>query len=456
VSPRNGTKKEGKYVKVTLSTDVANLYLNGLQGEWGLKSFQGITTAPILSDDGSFRTAAGYDEASGLWCHRIPAIDIPERPTKAQAKASLNALRWFFRTFAFADATMKWDRGLRVNVVDLDAPIGLDESSALAALMTSVCRASLILTPGILANAPAISGAGTGKGLWAKAICIIGSGASPRAFTAGHDAEELDKRLTSALVEARPAVFLDNYNAKDLTSDILASALTENPCEVRPLGHTEMVPLHARTLIAVTGNAVTIAEDQVRRWVKIDFDAKCEHPEQRPFAPGFLDTVYAARAALLSHVLTIWRWGRQNAEELVPGKPLGSYEVWAQWCRDPLLALGVRDPVDRIDAVKAADPKRKQVLGVFEAWWGAYEDKPVGTKDLAWGVVQAIDQRARIFGTEFQYSRQFVARWLALHAGARVGGYVLKAETSGPPSKLIYVYRLERVAGEEQGEGDLP
>jgi hypothetical protein len=64
--PKKFDKKAGKIVKATLSADVANLYLRGLQGEWGLKPFNGITTAPILANDGSFRTGSGYDESTGL------------------------------------------------------------------------------------------------------------------------------------------------------------------------------------------------------------------------------------------------------------------------------------------------------------------------------------------------------------------------------------------------------
>jgi hypothetical protein len=355
-----------KTTRATLSKDIANLYLRGLQGRWGLKPFNGITTAPILTSDGAFHTNTGYDEATGLWCHQIPAVDVPKQPTRAQAKASLDALRHFFRTFAFADAETIRNNELGVDIVDPSKPIGLDESTFLVSLMTAVCRSSLTLAPGILANAPAVSGAGTGKGLATKAICIIASGAAPSAFTSGHDDGEFDKRLTAALIEARPAIFLDNYNSKDLKSDILASALTENPCEVRPMGQSVMVKLHTRTLVAMTGNDVHVAEDMARRVLQTDYDAKVEDPELRPFKPGFLDTVHKERTTLLSHALTIWRWGRQNADLLTPGQPLGSYEVWAQWCRDPLINLGTRDPVDRLVAIKAADPKRKRILAVYE------------------------------------------------------------------------------------------
>jgi hypothetical protein len=210
--------------------------------------------------------------------------------------------------------------------------------------------------------------------------CVAASGVRPSAFTSGHDAEEFDKRLTSALTQARPAVFLDNFNSKSLTSDILASALTESPAMVRPMGQTKTVPLHTRTFIGITGNAVQIAEDMARRLLNVHIDARMENPEQRPFPPGFLEHVFAERANLLTAALTIWRWGRQT--KLKSGKPIGSYESWAQWCRDPLLALGMRDPVDRLAEIKAADPNRRALIAIFDQWWASHGDLLLKGQDL--------------------------------------------------------------------------
>jgi putative DNA primase/helicase len=420
-----------------LSKDIAGLYLHGLEGGWGLKPFRGITTAPILSDDGAIRTASGYDEPTGLWCHNIPDVAIPAKPAKDEAERALRKLREFFRTFPFADAERLHDPDLGVEVVDSTKPAGLDESSFLAALMTAVCRQSLELAPGFVCDAPNLSGAGTGKGLLVKAICIIASGVRPSAFTSGHDAEELDKRLTAALTEARPAAFLDNFNSKNLTSDILASVLTENPAMVRVMGHTKNVPLHTRTFIGVTGNSVQIAEDMARRWLNTHLDARMENPEQRSFPPGFLDRVFAERANLLAAALTIWRWGRQS--QLKPGKSLGSYEVWAQWCRDPLLALGMRDPVDRIAEIKAADPKRRALIAIFDQWWTSHGDALVKGQGLDHEVIKLIPNATTREGA---VSRQKVAGFLAAHDGTRVGGYALSKTMLGPPSKQVAHYKL--------------
>lgn len=428
--------KEGavEQIPVPLSKDIAQLYLHGLEGSWGLEPFHGIVTAPLLSGDGSVRIASGYDARTGLWCHDIPKITIPAKPTDDQAERALRQLREFFRTFPFADAARLYDPDLGVEVVDLAKPAGLDESSFLAALLTAVCRQSLDLAPGFLCDAPNLSGAGTGKGLLVKAICIVASGVRPAAFTGGHDAEEFDKRLTSALTEARPAVFLDNFNSKNLCSDILASVLTESPAMVRPMGHTKTVPLHTRTFIGITGNSVQVEEDMARRLLNTHLDAHMENPEQRQFAPGFLDHVFTERANLLAATLTIWRWGRQTKPK--PGKPVGSYEVWAQWCRDPLLTLGMRDPVDRTDQIKAADPKRRMLVAIFDQWRATHGDTLLKAQDLDHEVIKLIPDTTTRDGV---ISRQKAAGFLHMYVDARVGGYAL---TKVPLTKKVAGYKL--------------
>jgi hypothetical protein len=238
-------------------------------------------------------------------------------------------------------------------------------------------------------------------------------------------------------------VFLDNFNAKELRSDILASVLTETPAMVRPMGQTKTVPLHTRTFIGITGNAVEIAEDMARRIINSDFDAHMEDPEQRKFRPGFLDDVFANRDLLLSDCLTIWRWGRRN--ELASGKALGSYETWAEWCRDPLLALGCRDPVDRIAEIKAADPRRRALVAVFDAWWEKHGDATVKAKDLDPAVVELIDTKAnRRADGSLQANRQRVARFLTVHAGTRLGGYFLEQTKDDRLTRPLAYYRLQR------------
>jgi hypothetical protein len=404
---------DGNRVAITLPDAVARMLLD--LGEWGLPPLAGVTTAPLLGADGSILARAGYDRAHEMWCEPVPDLTVPIRPTRAEAEAALLLLRTAFRTFPFAGSPMVMCG--EIMVVDISKPPSSAESAFLSALQTACCRASLWLAPGVLIVAPEVSGAGSGKGLLVRAICLIGFGCAPSAFTPGHDRQELDKRLVAALIEACPAVFLDNLNSTALRSNTLASVLTERPAHVRVMGRSEMVPLNCAAFVAVTGNGLSVSEDLARRFLEVLLDPQCEDPEARPFSKGFLNNILSRRTELLAAVLTIWRWGRQNPAGLTRGLPLGSFETWAEWVRDPLLTLGCEDPVERVRTAKANDPRRRRTAELFATWWEHHNKQPVTAAELAEPVRALIDPQGR--------GRQFVTSRLAQMDGTRAGGLVL-------------------------------
>jgi hypothetical protein len=408
--------ERGELVQITLPDRLARMYLE-MEGDWSLPPLTGVTTAPLLADDGAVLTRDGYDSGTGLWCAKVPTLVLPDTPTRTEAEDALMKLRRAFRTFPFADSARKFDKELGIDVVDLDIKPGRAESSFLAGLLTAVCRASLWLAPGMMVVAPAISGAGSGKGLLVRSICAIAFGMRPRAFTAGSERAELDKRLAGELVEASPVLFLDNVNGASLNSELLASVLTERPARVRVLGETRMVMLNSTAFVAVTGNGLSVSLDLARRFIVCDLDAQREDPEARPFPSGFLDQIDRQRAKLLAAAVTIWRWGRQSASSLIKGKPLGSYEKWCEWVRDPLLTLGCGDPVEQIEVVKANDPRRQQIAELFETWWTCHRDKAMKISDLADAVVKVLDPQGR--------GRQFQAAKIRPLVGTRAAGMVL-------------------------------
>jgi hypothetical protein len=410
---------DGGRVPVTLPYSVANMYLD-MAGEWDLPPLVGFSAAPLLADDGSVRSNHGYDHVTGLWCCEIPPLKLADRPCFADAEAALKLLREMFQTFPFNDAPRCRAPSLDFEITDIRNPPGRDESTFLVALLTAVCRPSLALAPGMLVTAPAMSGAGSGKGLLVRAICCIAFGKSPGAFTTGGDRQELEKRLAAELVEAQPTLFLDNANQIALRSDLLASVLTERPVRVRLLGKTRMVQLNTTAFVAVTGNGLTVTEDLTRRFILCELDARREDPESRSFPGGFIADIECARAELLAALLTIWRWGRQNSAGLSPGKPLGSFETWARWCRDPLLALGCYDPVERIETVKAKDPHRELIAELFCTWWEEHGSVPIKADQLGRSVKAIADPQGR--------GRQYLATFLSGLAGTCAAGFVLSRQ----------------------------
>ena len=367
----------------------------------------------------------------------------PDRPTKDEAAAALLLLRRTFATFCFADAETVEDQVRGVAVVDTTKPPAKDESGFLAALLTAVCRPSLHLAPGVLLRAAPMSGAGAGKGLLARCMCIIAFGREPHAVTAGANAEELEKRISAELIEGGPALFLDNLNSTTFRSDLLASAITERPARVRVLGKSLMVPLCASAFIVLTGNGLSVSEDLARRFIAIDLDPGTEDPEARPFRGDIRTEVKGRRAELLAACLTIWRWGRQDAATK-PGKPMGSFGQWCAWVRDPLLALGCQDPAERVSEAKARDGRRQAVADLFTAWWTHHDATPIVVKDLHDEVRQLADPQGR--------GRQFLAATLDKLTNTRMAGFVLTRQA--PAGKWgAATYALKNLGGAETHRG---
>jgi hypothetical protein len=413
-------------------------------GEWQLPPLNGVASAPLLQDDGTINSTEGYDPASGMWCEDVPDLTglVPERPTRDEAEAALQLIRETFRTFCFADAETLDDPS-GVAVVDTSKAPGRDESSFLVGLLTAVCRPSLYFAPGVLFRAAPMSGAGAGKGLLARCICIIAFGRDPHAVTAGATAEELEKRISAELMGGSPALFLDNLNNTAFRSDLLASAITERPARVRVLGKSQMVPLNASTFIILTGNGLTVSEDLARRFVTVEFDPRTEDPEARPFKTDIHAEVKERRIELLAALLTIWRWGR-IASDIKPGRALGSFEQWCHWVRDPLLALGCQDPVERVSEAKERDGRRQAILDLFTTWWERHGDQPVALSELNDAVKQVEDPQGR--------GRQYLSSRLEKLAGTRMAGFVLTRQAStGKWGKATYALKKTAEDGDHRG-----
>jgi hypothetical protein len=352
-----------------------------------------------------------------MWCENVPDVTglVPERPTKLDAVVALHRVRETFKTFCFADAeTLGEDEGAEV---DVTKPPGRDESSFLIALLTAVCRPSLHLCPGVVVRAPSMSGAGAGKGLLARCICVIAFGREPHAVTAGATAEELEKRIAAELMVGSPTLFLDNLNDTALKSDLLASAITERLARVRLLGRSQMVQLNASALVILTGNGLNISEDLVRRFITVDLDPHTEDPEARKFDNDILGDVTAQRAELLAALLTIWRWGRRSTDDIREGRPLGSFRRWCRWIRDPLVALGCLDPVEQMSEAKASDARRRALADLFQIWWSKHRDAPMKVSDLDDEVKQMADPQRK--------GRQYLASYFEKLVKTRTAGYVL-------------------------------
>jgi hypothetical protein len=416
--------------------------------DWGLLPLNGIACSPLMSENGDIRTAHGYDRETGLWCENIPDIAalVPTKPTKDQAINALRVVRDAFKTFCFADAIMI-DVGNGLQVVDLDKPAHDDESAFLCALMTAVMRPNLWLAPGALFAGPNYSGAGVGKGLLMRSVCMLAFDRQPAAIPPGADRAELEKRVEAEGIAGGPSIFLDNFNNMTLRSSNLSSMLSERPAKMRKLGGSVMFMLNALAFVGITGNGLLLAEDLLRRLIRIAFDARVENPELREFATGFIEhEIMPRRVKLLVALMTIWRWGRLSA--LIKGKPFGNYGQWCAWARDPLLTLDCRDPVDRLTATKQTDPGRSFLVALFNKWWEIHEGRQVTAHDLGDTIKEMINPE--------KTGRQYVTAFLnkLTSPPTRIGGYALtRFDPAGKWSAALYMLLRTTTEEDKNGEG---
>lgn len=427
--------QEGIIEKDTrLPLDVARMYL-AWHGSWNLPLLSGIASTPMLREDGSIHSSSGYESTSGIWFENIPDLSglVPTAPTAADAQLALRKIRNVFKTFCFADAETLLDPDTGIEIVDIDQPPGRDESAFIVALLTAAARSSVDKAPGILIRAASLSGAGAGKGLLARGICMIAFGTNPHAVTAGQSPEELEKRIGAELIEGSQILFLDNLNNRAFKSDQLASAITEDPARIRLFGKLQMVRVNTSAFILLTGNGLTVSEDLARRFVVLELDPRTENPEARAFTVNILAEVKERREELLGACLTIWRWGRLNSD-LKSGIPLGSFERWCRWVRDPLLALGCHDPASRVSEAKQQDTRRQRVSEIFSTWWERHGDEPTYVNDLHEDVKILIDPQRK--------SPQNLNTQVQGLAGTRIAGFMLiKNKGNGKWSRNSYTLK---------------
>jgi putative DNA primase/helicase len=93
------------------------------RGRWQYRYLRGVVSVPVIRPDGSIAAREGYDASTGLLLTNLPpGLNVPERPTPADAVQALRVLSELLREFPFESET--------------------DAAAALSALLSAVLRPS--------------------------------------------------------------------------------------------------------------------------------------------------------------------------------------------------------------------------------------------------------------------------------------------------------------------------
>jgi hypothetical protein len=331
------------------------------RGDWrGIPWLEGITTAPTMRPDGTVLDRAGYDAATGLLYDPGDTVFPPlkPRPTQDDARAALTELVEPFNEFCYSDPKV-------------------GPAAVASAILSLIGRGAI---PGPVPMFPIRSTTpGSGKGLMADGIIIIGTGREPARMIlpVGRGAdEEMRKRVLALALEGDSAILLDNIEGA-IGSPTLASVLTAVEFKDRMLSESRTGGAPLRMVWFVTGNGVTFRGDLGRRVVPIDQDPDVEHPEDRTGPcpgeswkhPDLLAYIRDARPRLVVAALTILRAFHMAGRPAHGKPPKGSFEAWDHLIRASVIWSGGADPLDACTVVREEADADKDALRAAAHCW---------------------------------------------------------------------------------------
>ena len=418
------------------SIDPAPKYVNALfdaERYSHLPPLRGIARQPHFRTDGSLCMTAGYDVATGLFGAFNPAeYCVKESPSRQDAQHALKEIDTLLSGFDFQDDNAK--------------------AAALSAILTASIRPTLATAPMFHAAAHQPS---SGKSYLLKIISGFAGAENPAMLSMPPNDEEFRKLLLATLLEAPPVVVFDNLSGDIQPFGSFCTALTESTIQGRVLGASKNATVSTRSVFLSSGNNVGPVRDMARRVITIGLDPKVENPALRQFADAPVTTLARRRGEFISHALSIIRAYRAAGSPRTNCTGFGGYDDWSALVRQPLLWLGVADPVANVVEQLAADPNREELGRLLTAWrktFGssaahvadAVEKTLPGTYGSSTELFEVCMELAEERG---QINRRRLGKWIARHAGRIVDG--LRFE-KGSSKSYSQKWRVVEVAAPEE------
>jgi hypothetical protein len=431
--------RQGNPVPIDPPMDVARTLLSRDTAEYGnLPRVDRLVDVPVLSAGGKLITEEGHHPDDRLYY--LPADGLegvrPADITSADAVVyARNLILDLFADFDFADAASR--------------------ANAIGMSFVPFVRDFIGDYPTPL-HAPIGPQPGVGKTYLAQAAFIPGCGfVDPQGATT--DDEEWRKRVTSTLLQGKPAILLDNLNT--VKSATLAASLTSPGWEDRILGESRMVSLPNRAAWAVTGNNLAVSPENLQRmvWIELDpgdNDIARDRRKEEFRHPDLHGWARENRAQLVSAYLTMiafWLEGLDPASglgteegvffrhltdeagdvrRLETERTMGSFERYAEVIGGILHAAGIHGFLGNREMLRVElDDESADAADFLGAWHDLHRD-PMQVSEIA-RLCTLGGELSDSLPAELMGQRdlgQKLSYWLRSHNGARLGGYQLLKE----------------------------
>lgn len=316
-----------------------------------LPPLAGLARQPYFREsDGELITQPGYDKMARRYAVFDARKFIIPNPTPDAAQQALTLLEDLLTEFHFVAAT--------------------DKSAALAAIFTAVVRPSLPHAPGFHVRAPVF---GSGKTYLCELIGAFAGPAHNDKVSYPTSSEEATKVILSLLLTSPAVVEFDDMDTDWIPHGTIKRMLTAEQITDRILGVSKTATVSTRTLFLGSGNNVGPIRDLLRRVLTIHIDPRCATPATIAYKGFPVDKVRRYRDKYVAAVLTIIEAWRNDGMFRAEADSIVTFSgPWSDYCRYPLMWLGLPDPATSLLEQLRHDPDADALSGLMTEWYRAF------------------------------------------------------------------------------------
>ena len=335
--------------------------LNDSQSYTHLPQLNGVARQPYFREtDGMLVTEAGYDKLS----QRFGVFDarkfVTSEPTIEAAHTALALLNGLLSEFSYA------------------SPI--DQSAALSAIFTAVTRTSYAYAPAFHTKASTI---GSGKSYQNELIGAFAKPGFTQKVSYPTTSEEATKAILSLLLPAPAVIEFDDMATDWIPHGIINRMLTAESITDRILGVSKTATVSTRTLFLSSGNNVGPVRDLLRRVITINIDHRCATPATKSYKGSPVEVVRKDRGRYVAAVLTIILAWKAAGSPRAAVENIATYGgAWADYCRHPLIWLGLEDPATALLEQVKHDPDADALLTLLTEWYRLFGSTPTTVRKV--------------------------------------------------------------------------
>ena len=160
------------------------------------------------------------------------------------------------------------------------------------------------------------------------------------------------------------------------------------------------------------------------------------------------EIIYSDRAYYVSLALTIVRAFILAGSPMTDVKELNSFKEWSCRCRQPLLWLGLPDPVKNVFLNLGKDEAKEELGRFLHAWYAIFSSNPTilrtAIKEASEELIEAFSD---ITGNENKPNARKVGKWMGRNVGCPVDGLKLVkfSETGNVVKWMVVEKRVSSV-----------